>query len=97
LFWFQAIVDAVLERKDIISYDDLVNDMIANAWYMVSEYKLNLGPADTLEALVRHAYKISGLKFSEKKEVIVETIKGLNNKELNRKKQTLTYNVPYRL
>ena len=43
LFWFQAIVDAVEEEKEIISYDDLVNDMIANAWYMVSEYKLNLG------------------------------------------------------
>ena len=97
LFWFQAIVDAVVEGNEIITYDDLVNDMIANAWYMVSEYKLNLGPADTLESLVHYAYKISGLKSSEKKEVIIETIKGLNDKELNRRKRTLTYNVPYRL
>ena len=35
LFWFQAIVDAVVEGNEIITYDDLVNDMIANAWYMV--------------------------------------------------------------
>ena len=97
LFWFQAIVDAVADGKEIISYDDLVNDMIANAWYMVSEYKLNLGPADTLESLVHYAYTISGLKSSEKKEVIIETIKGLDDKELNRRKQILTYNVPYRL
>ena len=97
LFWFQAIVDAVMEGKEIISYNDLVNDMIANAWYMVSEYKLNLGPADTLEALVHHAYNVSGLKSSEKKDVIIQTIKSLNDKELNRMKQVLTYNVPYRL
>lgn len=97
LFWFQAIVDAVEEEKEIISYDDLVNDMIANAWYMVSEYKLNLGPADTLEALVHYAYKISGLKSSEKKEVIIETLKAIKDPELNKRKQILTYNVPYRL
>jgi len=39
LFWFQAIVNAVKEGKELISYDDLVNEMIASAWYMVSEYK----------------------------------------------------------
>jgi hypothetical protein len=97
LFWFQAIVDAVADGKEIISYDDLVNDMIANAWYMVSEYKLNLGPADTLEALVHYAYKISGLKSSEKKEVIIEKLKEIKDPELKRRKQILTYNVPYRL
>jgi len=97
LFWFQAIVNAVKEGKELISYDDLVNEMIASAWYMVSEYKLNLGPADTLEALVRQAYNISGLKSSEKKEVVIATIKELKDKELNRMKQALTYNVPYRL
>ena len=97
LFWFQAIVDAVIAGKEIISYDDLVNVMIANAWYMVSEYKLNLGPADTLEALVHYAYKISGLKSSEKKEVIIEKLKAIKDPELNKRKQILTYNVPYRL
>ena len=97
LFWFQAIVDAVVAGKEIISYDDLVNDMIANAWYMVSEYKLNLGPADTLEALVRYAYKVSKLKSSEKKEIIIQKLKEIKEPELNKRKQTLTYNVPYRL
>ena len=54
LFWFQAIVRLVSQDKTVISYDELVNEMIADAWYMVSEYRLNLGPADTLESLVHY-------------------------------------------
>ena len=68
LFWFQAICETAFEGKQRISFDYLVNKMIVNAWYMVSEYKLNLGPADTLEALVHYTFSLSGLKSNEKKE-----------------------------
>ena len=49
-FWFQAIVSKVLEGKQHITYDELINEMIADVWYMVTEYHLNLGPRDTLES-----------------------------------------------
>ena len=97
LFWFQAITDEVAAGKTELRFDDLIDDMIVNAWYMVTEYKLNLGPADTLEALVLDAQRKTGLKSSEKKNVIIETIKGLKDKDLQKKKQVLTLNVPYRL
>jgi len=45
LFWFQAIVEQVLNGKDKMSYDELLNHMVVSAWYMVSEYHLNLGQA----------------------------------------------------
>ena len=66
-FWFQAIVSKVLEGKDHITYEELVDEMIADAWYMVIEYHLNLGPRDTLESLVLYLQQISQLKSSEKK------------------------------
>lgn len=97
LFWFQAVCEAVFEGKQTVSFDYLVNKMIVNAWYMVSEYKLNLGPADTLEALVHYTFSISGLKSSEKKENLTNAIASLDDKEFQRKKLVLTYNVPYRL
>ncbi len=52
LFWFQAITDLAYTGRSILSYDDLVNEMIASGWYMVSEYKLNLGPSDTMEKMI---------------------------------------------
>ncbi len=54
-FWFQAIVTKLTgEGKSIITYEEPVDEMIADAWYMVTEYHLNLGPKDTLERLVHY-------------------------------------------
>ena len=97
LFWFQAIVEQVYAGKVLLSYNDLISNMIADAWYMVSEYRLNLGPADNLEDMVHYAKSLLGLKSSEKKSVIIEAIIDSSDKELVRRKQILTYNVPYRL
>ena len=47
-FWFQAIIKKVLAGKESISYNELIDEMVAEAWYMVTEYHLNLGPRDTL-------------------------------------------------
>ena len=96
-FWFQAILSKVLEGKDHITYEELVDEMIADAWYMVIEYHLNLGPRDTLESLVHYLQKISQLKSSEKKENIISYLKDCTDKEVAKRKRILTRNVPYRI
>ena len=48
LFWFQAILNHVCKGQQEIRFEELIDDMIANAWYMVTEYHLNLGPRDKL-------------------------------------------------
>ncbi len=97
LFWFKAIVNKVCEGNITPSFEELVDQMIADAWYMVTEFHLNLGPNDTLEKAVRHMSTISKMKSSEKKEKILKFLKESNDKELIKYKKTLTYNVPYRL
>lgn len=96
-FWFQAIFSKVLEGRDHITYEELVDEMIADAWYMVIEYHLNLGPRDTLENLVLYLQKISQLKSSEKKENIISYLKNCTDKEVVKRKRILTKNVPYRI
>ena len=55
LFWFQAIARKIKEGYEIITFETLIDEMITDAWYMVSEYHLNLGPNDALEKVVhRH-------------------------------------------
>ena len=97
LFWFQAIVEQVRDGKILLSYDELINNMIADAWYMVTEYRLNLGPNDHLEKLVEDAQKKLCLKSSEKKATVISAVKNCQDREILRRKQILTYNVPYRL
>ena len=97
-FWFKAIVAKVTRGKQKISYEELVDEMIADAWYMVTEYHLNLGPKDTLESLVNLIkQRYPGLKSSEKKAIIIDWLKTTDDREIINKKRTLTYHVPYRL
>ena len=96
-FWFQAIVTKLLEGKAEITYNELIDEMAADAWYMVTEYHLNLGPKDNLEALVKYIREISGMKSSEKKNVILDYLKKCEDKEVMRMKRVLILNVPYRL
>ena len=72
MFWFQAIIRKVAAGQTEITFDELVDDMIADAWYMVTEYHLNLGPRDNLEAAVNYIYNLRGFRPSEKKEVILD-------------------------
>ena len=96
-FWFKAIVTKMLEGNSTISYEELIDEMIADAWYMVTEYHLNLGPKDTLEILVLYMQKVSGLNSSVNKEVVLDFLKNTSDKEILKRKRILTYNVPYRL
>ncbi len=96
-FWFQAIVTKVLEGKSVLTYEELIDEMIADAWYMVTEYHLNLGPRDTLEKVVHDIQKLSGMKSSEKKSVVIEYLHNCEDSEIKRQKRALTKNVPYRL
>lgn len=96
-FWFQAIITKVLEGKTYMTYEELVNEMIADAWYMVTEYHLNLGPKDTLEGLIHYLQEITGIKSSEKKEQIINYLNNCTDKEVVKRKRILTRNVPYRL
>ena len=97
LFWFQAIVNQIINGKDHFTYEELVDEMIADAWYMVSEYHLNLGPKDNLEIAVKRVQSISGMKPSEKKEILLDYLHTCSDKEVKRIKRILIENVPYRL
>ncbi len=96
-FWFQAIVTKILSGKDTFTFEELVNDMIVDAWYMVTEYHLNLGPKDNLERLVNYIKDISNLKPSEKKGNVLAYINECDDREVMGKKRELIKNVPYRL
>ena len=98
LFWFKAIVTAVGNGKKVLTYEELIDKMIADAWYMVTEYHLNLGPKDTLQSAIELMNaKNPELKSSEKDTVIIDYLANSADKDINSKKRTLTYNVPYRL
>lgn len=99
-FWFQAILRKLNKDNNRFSFDELVNEMIADAWYMVTEYHLRLGPigvTDNLEEVVKYIGVIHPFPSSEKREKIIEFLQECDDKAVLKYKQTLTLNVPYRL
>lgn len=99
-FWFRAILSKVLAATGdtvSISYRELTDEMIASAWYMVSEYHLNLGPRDALEKAVRTAAEHSHLSAAAKKEDILFWLKNTKDMELEDLRNQLIQMVPYRL
>jgi len=97
LFWFQAILDHVCKGQDEISFEELIDEMIADAWYMVTEYHLNLGPRDTLEKAVNYIASITDLLPSVKKQEVLDWLENCKDPSVIKFKRDLTLNVPFRL
>jgi hypothetical protein len=97
LFWFQAILDFVCEGNFVITFEQLIHRMVAEAWYMVMEYHLNLGPADALEILINQVRDTSGLLPTANKEEVIQFLKTSDDENIKKAKQILVLNVPYRL
>ena len=99
-FWFQAILNKLSESNNRFSYDELVNEMIADAWYMVTEYHLNLGPiggTDNLEKAVKYIGETKHFAATEKRNVIISYLETCEDKKLIKYKKELIKMVPYRL
>ncbi len=99
-FWFQAILNKITEDKTRFTYDELINEMIADAWYMVTEYHLRLGPAgvkDNLEEVVKYIGHTRTFPSSEKRELIIAFLENNDDRQLTAYKKELIKNVPYRL
>lgn len=99
-FWFQAILRKVDRNTNRFTFNEFIDEMIADAWYMVTEYHLRLGPlgiTDNLEEVVKYIYQNYQMMPSERREKILEFLRTTEDKNILKYKRDLTLNVPYRL
>ena len=101
-YWLEAIVQLISENSTEATYDEIINEMIANAWYSVLEFHIHLSGIwgdgsikDNLERAVLKLKELSDLPTNASKIEIKNAI-GKFNKELHSEKQALTNNVPYK-
>ncbi len=100
-YWLEAIVDLISEGITETTFNEVINEMIANAWYSVLEFHIHLSGIvlgevkDGLERAVLKLSDISGLSANASKVEIKNKIKEFD-KELKDEKEQLTNMVPYR-
>lgn len=99
-FWFLAILRKTDENHNRFTFEEIINEMIADAWYMVTEYHLRLGPlgiTDNLEEAVKYIFGTYKFPSSEKRENVIDFLRTSEDREIHNYKSCLTLNVPYRL
>mgnify|MGYP007102027090 FL=1 len=101
-YWLEAIVQLISEGITETTFNDVIDEMISNAWYSVREYHIHLSGLqwdgnvrDGLERAVLQLAELSGLPSNASKVEIKNAIKE-HDKELSKAKKQLTHMVPYR-
>jgi hypothetical protein len=100
-YWLEAIVHLISEGVTETTFDEIINEMIADAWYSVLEFHIHLSGIvlgevkDGLERAVQKLSDISELPPNASKLEIKNAIKQ-HDAELVKEKEQLTNMVPYR-
>lgn len=102
-YWLDALLKLFSRGDTQITFDDIINVMIAGAWYSVVEYHLHLGPKNSngkvmnsLERAVIKLEELSQLPHDADENTIIAAIKKYDAGIADEKKQ-LILNVPYRI
>ncbi|MDD3184876.1 MAG: HNH endonuclease domain-containing protein [Anaerostipes sp.] len=100
-YWLEAIVNLIVDDVVDTTFDAVIDEMIANAWYSVVEFHIHLSGViggdvrDGLERAVVKLHKLSKVSSNASKVEIKNAIKQYN-KEISDEKKQLTNMVPYR-
>lgn len=102
-YWFEAILNLTKATEEDITFEEVIDEMICEAWHTVMHYHLRLGPTinGNAENFLEHAINtlnsmVKDLSQNPSKEELRAAIK-LCEKELKRDKARLTDYVPYKL
>ena len=101
-YWLEAIVGLISRGVTETTFDEIIDEMICNAWYSVREFHIHLSGIfgdgsvkDGLERAVLRLAELSELPAGASKVEIRNEIKR-HQKELQKPKEQLTNMVPYR-
>ena len=103
-YWLEAIVQLISANRTEATYDEIINKMIANAWFPVQEYHIHLSGIygdgdvkDNLEKAVSRLYELTQLPSNANEIQIMNKLAEFSDdKELHSYKTELTKNAPYK-
>lgn len=102
-YWFEAILNLIKNTEKDLSFDEIIDEMICEAWHTVTHYHLRLGPTinGNAENFLEHAINrlnqaVPDLPMNPSKEDIKHAIEKCQD-ELKKDKTRLTDYVPYKI
>lgn len=102
-YWFEAILNLTKDTDEDLSFEEIIDEMICEAWHTVTHYHLRLGPTvnGNAENFLEHAINtlngtVSDLSQNPSREDLKAAISSCK-KELKWDKTRITDYVPYKL
>ena len=98
-YWLEAIVGLISENKTETTFDEIIDEMIANAWYSVREFHIHLSGIqsdgnvrDGLERAILYLSELSKLPANASKVEIKNEIKNYNGpRHISRPKMCISH------
>lgn len=99
-YWLDAIATLITENKTETTFDEIIDEMISDAWYSIVEFHIHLSgivykDKDSLEKAVCLLKQYSDLKSNASKTEIKNAIK-IYDSIISKEKKVLTNMVPYK-
>ena len=102
-YWFEAILNLITETEEDLSFDEIIDEMICEAWHTVTHYHLRLGPTvngNPMNFLEHAIYVLNSnskdLSPNPSRDELKKAIQ-TSNPKLKADKVHLTDYVPYKL
>ena len=102
-YWFEAILNLIKDTDADLTFEEIIEEMICEAWHTVTHFHLRLGPTvnGNAENFLEHAINtlnntVTDISQNPSRDELKTAIK-LCEKELKRDKTRLTDYVPYKL
>lgn len=102
-YWFEAILNLTKDSDEDLTFEEIIDEMICEAWHTVTHYHLRLGPTvnGNAENFLEHAINtlnstVTDISQNPSREELKAAIRRCE-KELKRDKTRLTDYVPYKL
>ena len=102
-YWFEALLNLTKSTEKDLTFEDVIDEMICEAWHTVTHYHLRLGPTvnGNAENFLEHAINtlnssVENISQNPSREELKTAIKKAD-KELKRDKTRLADYVPYKL
>lgn len=102
-YWLGGIVNLLKTGRLEFTFEEIIDEMICDAWYSVTHYHLRLGtidisgnPQDLLERIIDLLQQKSGLSSKAPKSEILKTIEENRQDIISYEKRLVRY-VPYRI
>ena len=74
-YWFISLIEEIEKGNYLLQKQHLFAGMIANSWYTVNYFNINLGKQDQLQRAIKQIIVTENISIDEKKHVIIETLK----------------------